>query len=694
MIRGISMAKFKSILFIALVMLLLLPSAASADAPYVTFTVNHEGEPILTQSAYLPTGVVDGFNIIEKDAETGEESGVPLSRPEDIYIDSLDHVYVADTGNGRIVVFDVWGNYLRTIGQEVLSKPTGVFVDDEGTVYVADYGNEKVYMFGKDGALLKEFGKPKSHLYGKNNPFKPTKVIADKRKNLFIVGEGTIHGLIQISQDGEFLGYFGGNKTGFSLKRLLQRTFYTQAQLDQLMKQLPPSATNVAIDRDGLVYTSTVGTRTDSIKKLNVAGKNLLPGLWSYPDIADITVDALGNIYAVDAFRGRIIEYDRDGNMLFVFGGTDQGSQRLGLFNSPSGIAVSSDGRLFVVDKQRNNIQILKPTEFAEIVHEAIFYYMDGKYAQSEGPWLDVLRLNSMFDLAHTGLGMAAMKQGDYELALEEFSVAGNKEEYSNAYWEIRRVWLMENASFFIIGIVLLLAAISVMKKLYLKYGFARPVVDGWKRFKEITLVKQLLHTFRLMRHPVDGYYELEAEGKSSLLSAWILLALLFAVRLFEIYQTNFLFADWDVKKVNLFTEFLKVYVPFFAWVISNYLVSTINDGEGKFKDIFKGSVYALSPYIIFAGPVALLSRGLTRLEAVLYNFASTAIVVYCAFLFFMMVKEIHDYEIGQSFKNIFLTIVGMLIMALLAFILFGLSNQVTDFVYSIFQEVKYRVSH
>ncbi|GGF98065.1 YIP1 family protein [Paenibacillus abyssi] len=688
------MVKFKSILFIVLIMLLLQPSAAFANAPYITFTVNHEGEPILTQSAYLPTGVVDGFDIIEKDAGTGEESSVPLSRPEDLFIDSQDHVYVADTGNGRIVVFDAWGNYLRSIGQEVLSKPTGVFVDEEGTVYAADYGNETVYMFNKDGSLLREFGKPDSHLFGENNPFKPTKVIADKRKNLFIVGEGTIHGLIQISQEGEFLGYFGGNKTGFSLKRLLQRTFYTQTQLDQLMKQLPPSATNVAIDSEGLVYTSTIGTRNDSIKKLNVAGKNLLPGLWSYPDIADVTVDAMGNIYVVDSFRGRIIEYDRDGNMLFVFGGTDEGSQRLGLFKSPSGIAVSSDGRLFVVDKQRNNIQILKPTEFTTIVHEAIFHYMDGKYAQSEGPWIDVLRLNSMFDLAHTGLGMAAMKLGNYELALEEFSVAGNKEEYSNAYWEIRRVWLMENASSFMIGIILLLAVITAMRKLYRKYGFARQAVDGWKWFRQRTLVAQLLHPFRLMRHPVDGYYELEAEGKSSVLSATILLLLLFVVRVFEIYQTNFLFADWDVKKINLFTEFLKVYIPFFAWVISNYLVSTINDGEGKFKDIYKGSVYALSPYIIFAGPVAVMSQGLTQLEVVVYDFASAAIIIYSVFLFFMMVKEIHGYEIGQTVKNIFLTIMGMLIMALLAFILFGLSNQVTDFIYSIFQEVKYRVDY
>ncbi|UVI29076.1 YIP1 family protein [Paenibacillus spongiae] len=685
------MVKYKWMLLIAVIALLIQPSAALANAPYMTFTFDDDGEPIWTQSAYLPAGAVDGFNIVEKD-ENGEEKKVPLSRPEDIFIDSRDQVYVADTGNARIVVFDQWGNHIRTIGKDVLGKPTGVFVDEEGTVYVADYRNEKIYMFREDGTLINEFGKPKSHLFGKNDPFKPMKVIADKRKNIYVVGEGTIGGLIQISSEGEFYGYFGGNTTDFNLKRYIQRLFYTQAQMDKLNKQLPPSATNVAIDSEGLVFTSTVGTNNNGIKKLNVAGKNLLKDVWSFRDLADVTVDSIGNIYAIDSFRGRITVYDQDGNTLFVFGGTDVGSQRLGLFKAPSGIAVSSDGRLFITDKQRNNIQILKPTEFTKIVHEALVYYMDGKYAKSEQPWRNVLRLNSMFDLAHTGLGMAAMKQGDFSKGLEEFEVAGNKEEYSNAYWEIRRVWLMKHTSKFLIGIVLLFAVIVILRKLYRRYGLGKQAVNGWKWFWSRKLPSQLLHTLRIMRHPVDGYYELETGGKASVLSATILLVLVFLVRLFEIYQTNFLFAGWDVKKINVMNEFLKIYVPFFAWVIANYLVSTINDGEGKFKDIYKGSVYALSPYIVFAGPVAVMSQGLTQLEFVIYNFASTCIMLYSAFLMFMMVKEIHGYEIGQSVKNIVLTIIGMLIMALLAFILFGLSNQVTDFMYSIFQEVKYRV--
>lgn len=662
-----------------------------ADPPYLTFTVDKKGYGILTQSAYIPSGLIDGSEIVEgmpgKDAKY-----VPLSNPEDIFIDTSDNIYAADTGNGRIVEFDPAGKYVRTIGKGVLSKPTGVFVTPEGTVFAADYGKDKVFRFAKDGSLEKEYGQPDSPIFGKDQPYKPKKIAVDKRGQLFIVGEGSVQGLIQMSADGEFMGYFGGNTTSFNLKRYLEKLFYTKEQLNKTMSKLPPSATNVAVDEEGLIYTSTSGLETQGIKKLNVAGKNLLEKIVTDKQIEDITVSRTGNIYSVDAARGRIYEYDSDGNLLFLFGASDEGNQRLGLFKAPSGIAVNSDDTLYVADKQRNLIQVLKPTEFAGLVHQATALYLDGKYAQSEQPWQQVLRLNSMFDLAHTGIGMVAFKAGNYKEAEEEFQLSYNKEQFSNAYWEIRRNWLMDNASKYMIGLIALFAAAAVAKRAYRAYGFGTFAVSGWRGFRRQRFVAQLFHTFRMLRHPIDGYWELEAEGKASVWSATVLLGWLFFVRIFELYQTNFLFAGADPSQINLFTEAFKTFIPFFGWIISNYLVSAINDGEGKFRDIYKGTIYALSPYLIFGIPLTVLSRGLTEMEKVIYDFSMGGIILWCGFLLFIMVKEIHGYELVETVKNILLTLFGMLMMAVIAFILFGLSSQVTDFIYSIYQEVKIRV--
>ncbi|MGZ9583380.1 YIP1 family protein [Paenibacillus marinisediminis] len=691
------MNRMKKVIFLLMAVLLLFsPTAAFAQVPYTTLTLTSDYDIVQTQTAYQPVGVVDGYEIIEIDPDTGEAVQIPLSSPEDIFIDNQDRVYVADSDNSRIVVFDSSGRYIRSFGQDVLKKPTGVFVTDDGLIYVADERKGAVVCFDQEGNVVKEYGKPDSALYGKDNLFKPVKVIVDKRGNLYIVGQGIVHGLIQMSQEGEFLGFFGGNQTGFDLKRYLQKKFYTDAQLDRMIKKLPPSATNVAIDDEGLVYTSTVGVKSEEIKRLNVAGKNLLPSK-SYSinyktSIADITVDKMGNIFAVDSESGWVYEYDRDGNLLFMFGGTDTGNQRMGLFKSPSGIAVSSEGNLYVLDKQRNNFQILKPTEFTGLVHEAIGYYLDGKYVQSEEPWTDVLRLNSIFDLAHTGIGMAAFKKEDYATALEQFEVANNKTYYSDAYWEIRRTWLMSNASKFMIGFVIAIVAWYIFKALHRKYGIANAIVKRWSSFRSRTLVAQLLQVFRMLRHPIDGYWEIEAEKKGSVLSATILLLVMVGVHLFKVFETNFLFSNVDLKQVNLLSEVCIIVIPLLAWVVSNYLVSTINDGEGKFKDVYKGTIYAMSPYIIFTVPVTILSKGLTEMEIVVYDFANMAIVIWCALLIFIKVKEVHGYEIGESFKNIGLTIFGIAVMGMIAFILFGLSNQVTDFIVSIYQEVKLRV--
>ncbi|WP_349408498.1 YIP1 family protein [Pseudalkalibacillus sp. SCS-8] len=685
------MSRLKNILLLTLATLLLTTSTVAAEAPFITYTFDKDGDPIYTQTAYQPIGTIDGFDI-QVTTPDGEVEEEPLFQPEDIFIDKDDMVYAADTGNSRIVIFDSFGNFVRTVGEDVLSKPTGVHVDEEGFIYVADYQKKKVYKFNNDGSIAFEYEKPEATIFGKKSPFNPTKVIIDKQKNVYIVSKGSMQGLIQLGPEGEFLGYYGGNQTDFDLVHQLQKMLYTDKQYRKLMKKLPPSATNVAVNEEGLIYTATAGLENQAIKKLNVAGENLLQDISTSFAISDITVDGENNIYAVDSSNGYIFEYDPDGNLLFVFGGLNSGNQRLGLFKSPSGIAVSNDGRLFILDKKQSNIQILKPTEFTNLIHTAISLSSDGKYLESEDYWNEVLKRNSMFSLAHNGIGKAAFKKGNYEKALEEFKLAGNNKSLSEAYWELRRIWLMDNLSWVLSGIVLFFISLFILKKLYRKFGLGAQIVRGWQAFKGIQIVTELFHTFRMLRHPVDGYYELKKNQRASVFSATLLLMILFVVHLFTILETNVLFSNVDSKNVNIMTELYKIYIPLFAWVICNYLISTINDGIGTFKSVYVGTVYALSPYLIFSIPLTIMSKGLTNMEFVIYDFSKKAIILWSGFLLFMMVKEIHGYEIGQTMKNMALSAAGMVMLGIISFILFGLSNQVIDFVYSIFQEVKLRV--
>lgn len=89
-------------------------------------------------------------------AETDPKDG--FWGPRDVAIDGEGNVYVADTGNKRVRVYDASGNYLRDIGSAgsdlgQLDEPSGLAIDRvEQRLYVADTWNQRVSVFNLDGS--------------------------------------------------------------------------------------------------------------------------------------------------------------------------------------------------------------------------------------------------------------------------------------------------------------------------------------------------------------------------------------------------------------------------------------------------------------------------------------------------------------------------------------------------------------
>jgi DNA-binding beta-propeller fold protein YncE/uncharacterized membrane protein (GlpM family) len=670
-------------LFIALisswfVLLFPLHSYASGSVPYETETLSANGYVIETQTAYTPIG------LFAKDSN--------LVNPEDIFIDNQDRVYVVDSGTKSVFVFDLYGKQLNEIGKDVLNIPTGVFVDETGNIYVADYGNEMVYRFSNDGELLAEFGKPDSPLFGTKSPYKPQKVGVDRRGNIYVIGEGSNNGIIQLSKDGAFLGYYGVNIAGGSLESFLSSLLTSETQKANMFLKLPPAPDNIAIDDKGLIYSVTEGTDEEVVKKLNVAGKNLLP-----PEIVgsnsfkDITVNEIGNMYVLDS-SGRIAEYDSFGNLLFLFGGKDDGTNRLGLFKQPTGISVDKFGRLYVTDKERGLVQVFDRTAFAEKIHEGLELFIEGLYIESQDYWTEVLRLNSSFGLAHTAMGKAYFKQQEFDLALNEFKLAEDKGGYSEAYWEVRHKWLQNNLS----TIFMIIFAFFLVRFIVLfidkRKGILNPVRSGLNKITGIKLVKELLFGFKFFRHPIDSFYYLKWMKHASILSATILYIIMFVEVLIAKFATGFVFSSGSMARANLFMEIVLFFGPLALFIVCNYLISTINDGEGRLKDIYVGTIYSFVPYLVFILPLTLISNFLTLNEAFVYDFSIMIIYGWSLIILVIMIKEIHNFTISETIRNIFMTIFAMIILVLVIFIIYVLIGQVFDFVYSIVQEVILRV--
>lgn len=97
--------------------------------------------------------------------------------PTNIEVDGDGNVYVADTGNFRVLEFDREGKLLRQFGSlgrslGSFARPKGVAVDKEGRVYVVDAAFEKVQVFDREGKLLLFFGAVGNVAGGINLPAK------------------------------------------------------------------------------------------------------------------------------------------------------------------------------------------------------------------------------------------------------------------------------------------------------------------------------------------------------------------------------------------------------------------------------------------------------------------------------------------------------------------------------------------
>jgi sugar lactone lactonase YvrE len=676
----------KKCFILLLLALFVMPSGLTAFArdgvPYDTYFFTKDGRAVYTKTAYIPTRIIDGY---------GADEEARLSRPEGILISGAGELYVADTGNRRIAVFGRDGTFLRAYGEGTLRQPTGIFLRND-ILYVADAGEEKVFLFDTGGELIAEHGRPATPLFGSATRFRPAKIAVDAAGMMYIVSPGSVNGLITIDAEGRFCGFFGANRAGVDWLRRLQRLIFTEEQLARLSSVVPTSPHNVSIDSEGLVYTVTQGVETGALKRFNLAGGNLLEGLPSFTaSTADVALDTDGNMFIIDANVGVITMYTKDGIPLFIFGGSDVGQQRMGLFRSPSGIAVDPSGVLYVLDRERNNIQVLEPTEFARLIHAANALYQDGLYLESRQYWEEVLLRNELFEYAHQGIGMADFKSSDYIAAMDSFRLSRSPNDYSDAFWEWRRGWIMDNAAAAVIILITLLILWQAVRILGRKKGWFTPIAAWRDRMKSIRIVDDLLLPFRFIRHPIDTAYDIRRERKGGVIAATVWLALFTGLRIVSMYATGFIFNDVNIRHIRLGNEILLVAVPFALLILSNYLVSTISSGEGRLRDVYIVSASALTPVTLFFVPLILLSNVLSTMEGVVYSALHTLPLLWSGALIFVGIKEVHDYEIWVTVKNLVLTVFLAICAAVLFIIVYGLSDQLFSFISSLFGEVRIR---
>lgn len=649
---------------------------ANAASPYTTWGMGPGGELFFTQDAYTPLDEID----------------LPLSAPEDMFLSHDGTLYIADTGNGRILKLNSAFEITAELGRGLLQSPTGLFVDSNGVLYVADAGKNTIVLLNKNGEWINEFGRPSEPLFGKNRQFLPRKVVVDARKNLYIVSEGSVNGLVMMNTNGNFIGYFGANAAEMSLKMILQRLFLTREQLEQFIKNEAASPSNVAIDTQSLVYTATAGTARDrSLRKFTISGKNLFQNVFGSATFRDIHVSSSGLLLGVDA-EGRIYEYDLNGTLLFVFGSKDQGDQRLGTLANPTAIERTSNGFLLILDKDKNAIITYQATTFARLVHNGVHLYMNGFYVEAKPYFEQVLRYNGLFIMAYQGIADAYYKQGHYAHALDAYRYAEDRNGYAETFWEMRNIVLQQHLGNAMLTLLGLWMTGDVFSRLERRRGWLNPLREWARRLLRYRLVDDFAFMFRFIKQPADSFYYIKKNQRGSLTFAIILYAWVVVARILSLYLTGFVFSPYPSPAwISVESELVSAFLLLVLWNAANYLVSTISDGEGRFRHVVIGSAYSMFPYALFTLPIALISNVLTLNEIFIYTFATQLVWAWTGIMLFIMVKEIHNYSFSETVRNILTTLFTMSMFLLTGYVLYVLFNQLIEFILAIIQEVGLR---
>lgn len=673
---------------------LLVPLKVNASAPYVTETLNRYNEMVETQTAYEPI----------KSVSTIEIEGIKTSifnKAQDIFIDDDDYIYLADTKNARILILDKNFSFINKI-DTLLKQPYGIFVRNN-LIYVADFGDDadntsgRIQIFTYDKELnnithYKELSCPDSPLLKVNNfIFRPQKIAVDKNLTMYIVCKGSSNGILLVNKDNRFLNFFAPNQTSGNLWDSIKYLLYSNNDKAKLEKKIPTPPTNVMLDDSGYIYTVTTtvvqNNIGDTLKKVNIGGVNMYP---TDMTVAGSFIDSWSSdyktIYALTS-NGFIYEYDIEGNLLFRFAGTSTGDDKLGLFKAASGIATDSSGLLYVIDPNNNTIQIFQKTLFTQKVHSALVLYMSGRYTESKDLFEEVLRYNSMFDLAHKAIGLAYYVNGDYKQAMEKFEIAYAKEEYSDAFWEVRNDWLMNHLGtciFVIIGIIIL---ILILKKLQNKYGIFNKIKNKMKQIKENKTISGILVMKKFITKPLDAVYEVRYYKNIKIYNGFIWIALILIVYLFNLTCTGFLFNNVILEKTILFKEVLKIILPIGLFIIANYLISSLMGGDGTMKSIFINSLGSLTPIIIMLPFIVIISNVLTYNESFIYYFALIVMFIWTGILLFVVIKETHNYTFKQTIVNFILTILMMFILIIVVILLYIIIYQVCGFVVDLVKE-------
>lgn len=663
---------------------------AASDLAYDGYNYNAYGESVSSPEGYEPSFTINGESL-------GCGS---LNSPQDIFAAENGDIYIADTGNSRIVVLD--NNYslkrvMNTIEIDGKSEPitsvTGLFVNND-YIYIVQSDLQRVLRCDMNGKVMSQFLRPVSDIFGSDMVFTPTKVLVNNYGTVYILVKNFVYGALTYSPDGNFLNFYGSNRVQVTLELLLNyfwKQILNREQITQMKRYVPVEYSNFCIDSENFIFTVTKGVNVNQVRRLNTLGENVLTAYernissntGNYGDIetgkfngvrtsnafVDVAVNQDGFINILDQNNGRVFQFDSESRLLHIFGGeSDSG---YGFKNAVALETIGDD--VVVLDAAKNRFTVFSQTEYGSLIKEAIMLYNEGFYGQAKELWQKIVIRNQNFELAYDGLAKAAFEEENYKEAMNYYKLAYSREGYSKAFKEYRAEILRNILPYIASGIVILFFAFVIIKK---------------KKMISLSLKSR---TLNILFHPSDELFAMKYYNNFSSKIIFAVLSFMFISLMFTYSVTAFTFNYNNLNKINMLVVLAAMLYIFIAFCAVNWCITSLLDGKGKIKEIACSVCYCLIPYIASSFIRVFLSYFLTVDEEMFLSVITAIGLIWSGILLISALKTIHDYSFGKAIISILLTVFGVLILIFICVLLVGLLQQILSFFVTIYNELMYR---
>ncbi|HCQ02253.1 MAG TPA: hypothetical protein DIT99_16870 [Candidatus Latescibacteria bacterium] len=262
-----------------------------------------------------------------------------------------DEVYVVDTNEHMIKVFDLDGNFIRQFGKEgtaegEFNRPWNIYFSED-ELYVAGYENKRIEVFDPDGTFKRSLGK---YGTGDGELDGPTAITQDANGNI-IVTDFFNHRVTRHKTDGTFISAW--NEADYAGSRVGQFKYpldITSSPDGELIYVLDSANEHVKVFGADGEYKFRWGGP--------FAYNSLIVWFHWFPfdgwfsDPKAIVTDDEGNVYVGNSGNKRVQVFDRNGNHISSFGGVGADE-----FVYIAGMDFSSDGSLYIVDESKRIVQ-------------------------------------------------------------------------------------------------------------------------------------------------------------------------------------------------------------------------------------------------------------------------------------------------------------------------------------------------